>query len=214
MKRGIKIIACILSVVILTAGCGSFFNASAYVQASLDASYKGDFSRYKRLVNITEDQMQADYESGYQSEVDVFAQLFGVKTMTDNSRDKLTNLYKTLYQNVSYQVGESKNDKDGFAVEVKIKPITVFKDNLAGIDAAVQQFNEQNLAGAYVNLTTEQFEDTYVQTILNVINPSLENLPYGDEKTLTLNLYKAENRAYYIDENNLSSMKKAVIVYA
>lgn len=214
MKRGIKAIALILGIVMLLTGCGSFFNASAYVQASLDASYKGDFSRYKQLVNITEDQMQADYEAGYQSEADVFAQHFGVKTLTDNSLDKLANLYKTLYENVSYEVGESKNDKDGFAVDVKIKPITIFKDNLAGIDAAVQQFNEQNLAGAYVNLTTEQFEDTYVQMILDVVSPSLENIPYGNEKTLTLNLYKAENRIYYIDENDLSAMKKAVIVYA
>ncbi len=213
MKKSIKIVSIFCIIALFLSGCDSFFNASAYVQASLDALYKGDFTHYKKTVNLPDDQIQKDYEDGYKAQSDVFAQHFGVKTLTDTVRPQVEELYKTLFANVSYEVGESTDDKDGFNVTVKIKPITLFKDDAGKIDQYVQQFNAQNLSGAYVNMSTEEFENTYVTGILNILNADLNSLHYGDEQTLTLNVYK-EDKAYYIDENDLNTLQKAVIPYA
>lgn len=216
MKYCKKIISLLLIIPILVfTGCDLFFDPSTYVQASLDAIYKGDFTTYLEMVDISQEKAQQNYEEGYKSEADIFAQRYNIKSLSDGIREQIEQLYQYLYSKVDYTVGENQKTEDGYSVDVTIRPITFFAAEQQKITDYSNQFNADVLNGAYNDLPEQQFEDVYALGLLDIFNADKENISYGDEQILSINVQKdKENNSYFINTTDLFKLQQAVIVYA
>lgn len=216
MKHCKKIISLLLVIPILVlTGCDLSFDPSAYVQASLDAIYKGDFTTYLEMVDISQEKAQQNYEEGYKSEADTFAQRYNIKSLSDGIREQIEQLYQYLYSKVDYTVGENQKTEDGYSVDVTIHPITFFTAEQQKVIDYSNQFNADVLNGAYNDLPEQQFEDVYALGLLDIFNADKENIPYGDEQTLSINVQKdEENNSYFINTTDLFKLQQSVIVYS
>ena len=67
----INVIVVLIAFSLLVVGCGLFFNPSKYVRASFDALYKGQFEDYSKMTSSTIDQIERQYDTCCEAQVDV-----------------------------------------------------------------------------------------------------------------------------------------------
>ena len=83
-----------LLVCFLFSSCSLFFNPQEYLQASLDAIYKGKTSEYAEMVGISKYQAEQNYQQNYQSEVETFAKLYQIDPVSDAVKTRISDLYQ------------------------------------------------------------------------------------------------------------------------
>lgn len=215
MKHCKRIISLLLVIpIILLTGCNLFFDPAAYVQASLDAIYKGEFTAYLEMVDISPEEAQKNYEESYKSEADLFAQRYSIKSLSDGIREQIEQLYQYLYSQVNYTVGESRKTENGYSVDVTVRPITFFAAEQQKVTDYSNQFNADILNGVYNDIPEQQFEDTYALGLLDIFNADKGNLSYGDEQNLSIAVQKnEEDNSYSINTTDLLKLQQTVIVY-
>lgn len=112
--------ACFLiaSMMFVLTGCGKKFDASRYVKGCLDASTKGVFTDYCDMTNSTEEEVKEQYETRMSTELE---SMIGSITMTDEMKQRYLSIYKQIYSNCKYEVGEAKEGRDqSYTVPVKV----------------------------------------------------------------------------------------------
>ena len=129
MKNKVLVFLMIFVMGIL-AGCGmKEEDAKAYVEASLDAAYKGEFDAFVEITDSTPEGAAAMYEENIEHIMEAagFADLEISEELTNNYKQ----LFLDLIRQADYTVGEAvKNEDDSFAVEITVKPMTI----LVGIE--------------------------------------------------------------------------------
>ena len=124
MKKKILVLFTILMMGILT-GCGmKEEEAKAYVEASLDAAYMGEFDAFVEITDSTPEGAAAMYDENIEHIMDAagFADL--------NLDEELTEDYKQLFldliKKVDYSVGEAvKEEDDSFSIDVTVRPMII-----------------------------------------------------------------------------------------
>ena len=152
----INVIVVLIAFSLLVVGCGLFFNPSKYVRASFDALYKGQFEDYSKMTSSTIDQIERQYDTCCEAQVDVFAKLFGFTdeagnvSVDDSTREQIKALYKELYSKIQYIV-EDKSEKiqDGYIVHVSVSPMLIFEDSMNQVNEFVDQYNSDIVLGKY-----------------------------------------------------------------
>ena len=204
----------ILTVCIALSGCNLFFDSQKYVQASLDALYKGDITEYAEMVGISEEQAQQNYQASCQSELELFAKLYQIDPVSESVKLRIYDLYKQLYSMASYTVGEDVS-KDGICmVELTVKPINFFVDIHHSVEEYVKAFNNNATAGAYNNVSSQEYIDIYANGLLDLFFSNLSSVGYGDEVYLTVVIdHDTSSNSYSISSDSLIEIADAVIAY-
>lgn len=223
-----KVIARINIIVILVAstfslvGCGLFFNPGKYVSAYIDALYKGDFEDYSKMTSSTVDQIQKKYDSGCESQVDVFAKLFGFTdesgeiSVDDSIREQIEDLYKELYGKIEYVVEDNAEKlQDGYIVHVSVSPMLIFEDSMPQVNEFVDKYNADIVAGKYndKNAYSQEYLNTlYQQEILKVFKSRVNDIRYGESEHIDIRIMKNNDKnSYYINADDLVKFSKLVI---
>lgn len=223
MKFILKTMSVLVFGVLVLSGCSASFDPSLYIQTSLNAIYKGDFTSYTSVVGLPDETAQTNYENGYKSQVDVFAKMYSMvdkndkSTLNDNTRSEVEQFYKEVYAQTFYQVSaESKAVDNGYEVNVTVKPLKIFTDSSDAINDFVNQFNSDITAGKYND--TNQYPDDmlnntiYARGILNILKQHLDSPNYADPKTIPVRvMHNAEKNSYYINADDLSKLSFAII---
>lgn len=90
-------------------------DARDYLQAILDASYKGDVTRYAKHVGKTEDEALAEYEASF-AEIDL-----SDLELTPEQETRFMEAMKTIFKNSQYELGlVRKNKENGYTIEVTV----------------------------------------------------------------------------------------------
>lgn len=219
-----KIIALFICAALALSACNPWFDAPQYVKVSLDAVYKGDFSKYEETIGLPAQHAQENYEQGYKSQADVFAKMYslvdagGNVLLSDTDRAKIEELYKQLYQDVEYRVSDkAKQVNSDYEVEVAIRPVTVFTTSHSDIQAFVSKYNSDIASGVYNDSTVfpdETLNSIFLQGLLDILTPAAQNPTYGDEQITTVRVtHNAEKNSYYINADDLKKISQTVIAY-
>ena len=193
---------------------GAKFDAAGYVQGGLDCLYKGEFDQYLELTNATEEEAQKTYEDGLEAEADVFEQYIAAEgAVTDASRAKIIELYKAIYAKSSYTVKLLSETNGVYVVEVVINPIDIFTKCYDDATAFVNEFYEKDDAGEFDGLTEEEYNDRYVQGLLDIYTAYVPEIGYTEAKTLTVQVKQDDSGLYTLSDDDMQNIDTWIIEY-
>ena len=110
---GVMILASVVGVYLYV----NRFDASKYVQAVLDVSYKNKTTLYQEVADVSEKEAKAVFEKN----LDATMQGFDASDMPDSLKGKYRELFGEIAKKVNYTVGEAQKEKDGtYIVSVKV----------------------------------------------------------------------------------------------
>ncbi len=215
IKSGWRIttgLLCMLLVVLLAlSGCGEkSFNAGDYVQAMLDASYKGDFDAYTKQNIGKKSDAKAMYEDNLNALVKSFAQIFG-DDMSDEASQSLSDAMADLCSHVQYEVTEAEADGSHFNVEVKIKPLqftSVLQDSDFNKEAeeAVRTAIEKD-----ADISSEDLMKVLTDLLITRFGDIAAHPTYGEETVVTVVVKRNDDDAYEITQESWDEIDQALI---
>lgn len=199
-----------LTTVLALSACGSSSkmtgsDAKKYAQSVLDASYKGEFTEYMKQTDCTKDEAEEMYNKGIDSTMD--ASGLDDTDVSDELKEEYRQLFIDIYKSADYTLDDAKEDgEDGFTIDVKIKPFTLFNGMEEELQTAVQE-----KAAAMSELTDAEVDELVYQTMYDLLSAKLENLEYGDETTVTLHVKPDDEGVYYIPDDDLEAVESALV---
>ena len=198
-RKTAVILAAIL-VAVLVGACGKPFDASGYVKALLDNSYKGDSAEFVAQKVGTKQQGIDTEMKSLTSQANVSEELQG------EFREVLQNIFK----NVKYTVGEAAKKDDSYEVEVKYQKMKIF-------EPAIESFN--TTSQDYINGITEKAENgeespseeelnEEIFTLLKdaLIN-AMDNVSFGDEESTVIHVELKDN-TWMPNEADVQNLEK------
>lgn len=200
MKKKILLLLTIFMTGILS-GCGmSEEDAAKYVEASLDAAYKGEFDAFVEITESTPEGAQAMYEENI--EHTMTAAGFSNMEISDELTEKFKQLFLELSQNVDYTVENAVKTENGdYEVTVKIHPLKV-SDKISEeivTEAVLKRIEKMDKFPSDKKIVQITFEEIYKLLTKAVQDPEYEE----KEVTETIGLHKNEKGMYYISEEDM-----------
>ncbi len=208
MKKVSLLLAALLVVSVL-GGCGSF-DASGYIKALLDNSYKGDSAAFVEQKVGDEEQAKELYDLGIDTEMN---SLISGVNISEELRGEFKTVLQDVYKSVKYTVGEAtKQEDDSYVVEVKYQKMKVFA-------AAMEKFQEGQQA--YTDEISEQVQNggespsedeinEQVYTILkDAIKDALANAEYEDETSTTVRV-ELQDKVYSPNQEDVEALEYAL----
>ena len=204
-----KVALLMLSVLTLSlfAGCGGKFDASAYVKALLDNSYKNDSAAFVEMKIGSAEEASELYEQGLDAEMQ--GVLAGV-SMSEEAENNYRTFFKDLLAKADYKVGDAEKQSDGsYIVTVTYKQMKIFEPALTGYLAELESKTAEWQTQASEGSITEDevYEQMYL-LLLSHMQTALSSVEYGDEQTTTItvelvnNVYTPSDSDFY----NLESL--------
>lgn len=205
MKKKLLICLCVLIMGLLT-GCGmSEEDAKAYVEASLDAAYKGEFDAFVEITDSTPEGAAAMYDENMEHIMESagFSDLELNEELTANYKQ----LFFDLIKKADYSVGEVVKNDDTFSIEVTVKPLTIFEGIEAELtDALLNRISEMDEYPNDDEITVIGFEEMY-----QILCDKVEAPVYSEEIVkVTINLHKNDKGMYEISEEDMLTLDNAL----
>lgn len=209
MKKIMKKIAVIMSCVMMAgmlAGCAKF-DASAYLQALLDNSYKNDSTALVELGIGTEEEAASIYEQGLDTEMQALTSTAGI---SEDQVEGLRDVIADMLAGAKYTVGEAEAQDDGsYVVTVTYEQMQVFGptiDNyMAETEALVAEWTEAALAGEEV-ASEEELMAEVIGLFETVLADAVANATYDAPQTTTVRIEKVED-TYQPNTEDLTNLE-------
>ncbi len=187
LKSKIISLVLALSLAFTLTGCSASFDPAHYVQLELNSTYHGNHA--DELVDMyTDGTTLEDLEYFHTDNALQEALLFldfqavEIEYLSQETQDRATELFKEIYNNVSFEVLES-NEIDGdFHVSVKFFPVD------AGFNAITDEEWTTILDTVYpteVNMTPES-EDMFANLLLDEVEAHMSSIAQTEEQILTI----------------------------
>ena len=203
MKKKFLMLLMILTMFVLTA-CGmTEEEASAYVKASLDAAYKGEFEEFVEITDSTIEGAQAMYEENMVHTMEAAG--FSDMEINDELIGKYKQLFLDISKSVNYTVGAATETENGeFEVQVEINPLLVFT-NISEeeiTEAVIDRIMDMKKYPSDEKITEIAFEEMYEILVEEIKEPT-----YSDEKIVqSVGVHKDEDGMYYISEEDMLAL--------
>ena len=175
MRRGILALALLLLLAAMVSGCGGGMtaeDAKEYVQAVLDASYKGEFDSYMELTDSTEEEARSMYEGN----VDATMATVGFEEMgiSEDMQADYRQLFLDLAKQAKYTLGEATEIENGYEIEVTIEPFIGMND----LENELTNILMQDLAAAAEIPTEEELNQMTMQTLYDLLSEKVASPEY------------------------------------
>lgn len=204
MKKCVAVLA--LAVVTLT-GCASF-DASAYLKAILDNSYKNDSTAFVEQKVGTKEEAADLYQQGIDANM---SQLDGY-TMDDATKAEMEKLFGDIYAAADYTVGEAEKDGKNFNVTVTYRPMTLMTDAtdayMAALEEKTTEITQRAMNGEEVS--DEEIEKMAIDLYLSTFKDQLANIQYGEETSMVIKIELTDN-VYAPNQTDLANFEAAVL---
>ena len=201
MRKIVILLAAVMAAVLL-GGCGNF-DASGYIKALLDNSYKNDSTAFVEEKVGTKEQAEELYAQGIET---------ALKSLTSQGAmsGEFETVVKDVYKNVKYTVGEATKKDDGFEVEVKYQKMKLYA-------AAMETYN--TAYEAYINEMTEKAtngeetpsEDEINEAVFGMLKDAMKdalaNVEYEDEQSTTIRV-NLVNKVYTPNEEDVYNLEQ------
>ncbi len=211
MKKMKKMSILLAAVVIATmlVGCGSF-DASGYMKALLDNSYKNDSTAFVDQKVGTAEQAKELYDLGIETELN---SLISGVTISDELKNEFTTTLQDVYKSVKYTVGEAeKQDDDSYVVEVKYQKMKVFAPAMEKFQAEQQAYtdelSEQVQNGGEYPSEDEISEQVYTM-LKDAIKDAAANAEFEDEASTTVRI-ELKDKVYSPNQDDVEALEYAL----
>lgn len=210
LKQGIFAVVLILTMAVL-AGCSgmSTEEAGEYVQATLDANYKGEVDA---LVEHT-DSTKEEVEKMYRQNIENGLQSMGLDELgfTEDQVQLFEQVAIDLMKQAKYSVGEVKESDDSFEVFVKAEPFTGFDDLVADMESTVMdKLTVVQQETPEVLEDEAKVQELIVQIVHELMSESVANPTYGEPQDVPVNIIKNTDGAYEIVQKDLDAVGEAL----
>lgn len=207
MRRGILALALLLSLAAMLAGCGGGMtaeDAKEYVQAVLDASYKGEFDSYMELTDSTEEEAVSMYEGN----VDATMATVGFDEMgiSEDMQEDYRQLFLDLAKQAKYSLREATEIENGYEIEVTIEPFIGMND----LENELTNILMQDLAAAAEIPTEEELNQMTMQTLYDLLSEKVASPEYGEAQTMTVRVTVDSDNVYSIPEEDTTALDSAM----
>jgi hypothetical protein len=201
------------------AACGGGLtekDAETYVKGHLDAAYLGVYD--KAYVELVEDMTEADAREMHENNVSDEAELYlldflEVDYPTDEINDRAKEVMEKLYAKSKYTVGTGSKTKDGdFVVEVTVSPIDLY--NLLTQDDFFDALDEAGFDDAETEEELEAVDAVFGLLILDTLEDKLDEIEYGEEQIIMLQLKKDSDGYYGLVEAGMQKVDEVMIDYS
>ena len=206
-KTGLLLVA-VLAVTMLV-GCGSF-DASGYMKALLDNSYKNDSTAFVDQKVGTAEQAKELYDLGIETELN---SLISGVSISDELQNEFTTVLQDVYKNVKYTVGEAtKQDDDSYVVEVKYQKMKVFAPAMEKFQADQQAYtdelSEQVQNGGEYPSEDEISEKVYTM-LKDAIKDAAAKAEFEDEASTTVRI-ELKDKVYSPNQDDVEALEYAL----
>lgn len=206
MKRKIRAIVVCVVLCSMLAACGKKLDASGYLQAMLDLSYKGDSAAYVEMGLGTAEEADSLFERGIDSEMSFFKEKLN---MSEELEADFRNLFKEIYGKAKYTVGEAKKQKDGsYVVEITYERLKVFEPALTSYNEKIASLPE-TWAALETAPTQEEMLEDMTEILRDALRESIEGAAYEAQETLTIRIELIDN-VYTPNSQDVISLEKAL----
>ncbi len=191
----------------LLCGCGSF-DASGYIKALLDNSYKNDSTDFVNQKIGTKEQAQELYEKGIEA---ALKNLIDDVQISDGLKDEFETVIKDMYKNVKYTVGEATKKDDGsYEVEVKYQKMKIFDPAMQSYAVSFQEYEDEvteKMQNGEESPSEDEVLETTFSLLKDAIQESLGNLQYEDEASTTVRV-ELVNKVYTPNEDDVANLEQ------
>lgn len=197
-RKLVLLVACTLMIGVL-AGCGAKFDASKYVQAQMDNSYKNDSSLVVELKYATEEEAQKVYED----EIDTLGDNFflGV-SVSDDVKSRYAEIFKDMLGKAKYTVNESEKQSDGsYTVAVEYQQLKLFQPTMDKLTENADKIDVSDLDG-YFNMMAD-----YMEEIL------AGDIEYGEAQKMDVHI-EIVNKTYTLNNTDLQTLNNGLFDFS
>lgn len=197
--------------------CGGLSTGDAqdYVQGILDMTYLGQFNEeYMKLVDVTEEECQENYQAGLETEAEYFAYYFQ-SYLTDEMRQPIVEMYQEIYSHSKYEITDAGKAKDGgFTVTVQVEPIDIFTLVMeSDFDSYVDQFNARVNAGEFDAMSDDEFESEWLRGVIALVESKMDQLGHLETKSIVVQVQRDEEGVYGLNEDDFGNLDMLIIDY-
>lgn len=204
MKKLSTILACLL-IVGLLGGCGAQFDASGYVKALLDNSYKNDSTQFVSMKIGTADEAAKLYEEGLDSEVNAMVSSLGY-SVTDEQEQAIREVFAKILAGAKYTVGEAEKQDDGsYVVTVTYEQMEIFEPAIENYMDKIMEMQE----GLTGEETSDELVAMAIDAFKDVLDESLASVSYADPETTTITVDLID-KVYTPDQNDLYDLEASL----
>lgn len=217
MKKNKSLIISLLIISSMVfAGCSRFkqetFDAPAYIQAILDATYRGTMPSKKDVIETTEEKVTAEYEGSMDKAASTFASYYGIKNPTQDIQNKFKQWVKKVYSQCSYEVKKSESDKeDVYMVTVALRPVNILETSKNAVNKYMKDFDRRNNKKEFSEYTQEQVDALYADGLLKLLNDYADSITYREEENITVTVSLNSEDKYQADSAALSEIGRKII---
>lgn len=202
MRKGMRKLAALAvmaaAVTFLCAGCSEKPDPEAYVKAALDAIYHRECGAYADMLHVSEAQAEEEIEKTFQGNMETA--FSGDINTSDADREAYIDAVREIYKLARYEVTDSEEKEDGFAVTVCVEPCIVFENLEEGVTEKMTQALEN---GSYT-------EEKTVSYITEYLNEALEENEYGEKTDIEVNVTMNKEGVWQISEDDLLKLEDAL----
>ncbi|MBE5943850.1 MAG: hypothetical protein E7258_02910 [Lachnospiraceae bacterium] len=211
-KRLLVVGLCLVMIFSLS-GCGDKKEKTYqnYVKSLIAINYLGATEDYINSTGANKADAEALYNENMEHLANNILAYYHV-TISDVSDAKkgYIELAKSIYSKVNYKVSPAKKSGDSYTVDVTIYPINIFTQTHDQVLAYVEKFNTEVANGAYNDYTLEQYESTFSDGLLTILNDGCLNMTYADPVVITVTIIE-EGDIYYISDEDFLAIDAAMI---
>ena len=201
MKK-VALMLCAVLAIGMMAGCGSF-DASAYVKAVLDNSYKNDSTGYVDQKIASKEEAEEIYNQGLDQEMDAFISGAGI-SVSDEIKADFRQLFADLYAATDYTVGESEKQDDGsYKVTVEYKKLNVFAPAYEAYMKELESVDTSSFENE------QELYDKVFTVLSDCLKAEIANQQYGDTETTTITV-SLKDKLYTPSETDLYNLEQAL----
>lgn len=220
MKNWKKVLSAALVLCLLgsLAACGGGLtekDAETYVKGHLDAAYLGSYS--KDYIDLVEDMSEDDAKEMHQQNVEdetyFLLTFLEVEYPTDEITERAEEIMDRIYAKSKYTVGTGSKTKDGdFVVEVTVSPIDLY--NLLTEDDFFDALDRAGFEGDETPEEMEAVDAVFGMLILDALESKLDDIEYGKDQTIMLQLKPDEEGYYTLVEAGMQKVDEVMVDYS
>ena len=206
-KRKIALVLVMVFVMSLLTACGGLTEEDAqnYVQAVLDASYKGEFDAYIEETGSTKEEAEEMFNKNVEETLSEAG--FDDFGLDEELIEKYKSLFVDLAKLANYEITDvSKNDDDNFIVEVTVKPL----DFMSGVEEEATEILTDELLKMTEFPSDDELMKLTFDLMYDLVAEKVENPTYGDATTVVLRLEVNEENEYEINEDDFVALDNSL----
>lgn len=200
-----------LFILLSFAGCGREFDASGYLKAILDNSYKHDPSAFLEQEIGSEEEAEQLFQEGIDTNI---AALTESAPVSQEQEQSFREIFERIYSKADYTVGEAeKQEDDSYVVTVTYRPMTLFADTQSQLEEQTEEltnsYMDQIAAGGEVP-DEETLTGEIMALYMGILQDAADNINYGEENSCQVRI-QLDGNVYTPNTDDLMTLENGIL---